>query len=243
MMLTETQRRAFAEEGHLVLRDLFASEIVDQLRSDADTVLHNALSAMTTAQAQDLRVTWWRLASGRPYVLKIKPVLDLASSAARLAHGAELRGVVADLLGVEPQLVEDKFMYKQVVDAATDWADLPTLGEEVCKHTDAAYFQARGYERVVTVAVCLDECTAEAGALKVWPGSHQRVVEQVDTANQGPVVPDHAAPDSTAVTLEAHPGSVLAWDARLVHASGPNTSGNPRRLLVLGYAPTGSGGR
>ncbi len=47
-MLTEPQRRAFAEEGHLVLREMIASEIVDQLRSDADTVLHSALSAMTT---------------------------------------------------------------------------------------------------------------------------------------------------------------------------------------------------
>jgi ectoine hydroxylase-related dioxygenase (phytanoyl-CoA dioxygenase family) len=58
------------------------------------------------------------------------------------------------------------------------------------------------------------------------------------TERQGPVVPDEQAPDSAAVTLVAAAGTVLIWDANLVHASGPNLSDEPRRLLVLGYAPT-----
>jgi ectoine hydroxylase-related dioxygenase (phytanoyl-CoA dioxygenase family) len=57
----------------------------------------------------------------------------------------------------------------------------------------------------------------------------------VATDTQGPVVPDAAAPDTDAVLLTADAGTVIAWDAALVHASGPNTSGHSRRLLVLGY--------
>ena len=116
---------------------------------------------------------------------------------------------------------------------------MPVLGEEVRKHSDATYFAARGFSRVLTVAVCLDDCPAEAGALRVWPGTHRRPVEYVPTADQGPVVPDESAPDDEAVTLTAEAGTVLAWDAALVHASEANLTDKPRRLLVLGYTAVG----
>lgn len=236
--LTTSQAERFATDGYLVLPDLVAQSTVDQVRVDARSLLINLLHSTITTGTPDPRITWWRLASGRPYVLKIKPVTDLVPSAAALASSPLLTGIAAELLGAAPRLMEDKLMYKQTVSAPLERADLPTLGEEVRKHIDATYFAARGHPRVLTVAVCLDECTEAAGALRMWPGSHRRTVAMVPTEHQGPVVPDHAAPDSDAITLTAGPGSVLAWDAALVHASGPNTSGHPRRLLVLGYAPT-----
>ena len=67
--------------------------------------------------------------------------------------------------------MEDKVTYKPPLDQDASWAGLPELGEEVRKHTDAAYYATRGYPRVLTVAVCLDPCTERAGALRVWPGS------------------------------------------------------------------------
>ena len=48
------------------------------------------------------------------------------------------------------------------------------------------------------VMMCLDDCTDEAGALRVWPGTHRQTVEQVLTPDRGPIVPDHAAPDADA---------------------------------------------
>ena len=229
--------QTFSDQGYLMLPDLVPPTAIEQLRAETDRVLWRLLSRMVAARVPDPRITWWRLTSGHPYVLKVKPVLDLAPAAAAIAHGSEFGGLAADLLGGDARLMEDKLMVKQKVDVAASWAGLPVLGEEVCKHTDAAYFEARGYSRVVTVALCLDDCTAEAGALRVWPGTHRQTVEQVPTPDRGPVVPDHAAPDADAVLLEATAGSVLAWDARLVHASGPNHTGKPRRLLVFGYTP------
>jgi hypothetical protein len=235
--LTANDVDSFATNGYLILTNLIPMSTVTWVREDSQALLASLLHRMASTTTADPRVTWWRLDSGQPYVLKIKPVTDLVPSAAALALSPQLTGVAAQLLGSAPRLMEDKIMYKQAVDVDAEWANLPTLGEEVCKHTDAAYFANRGYQRVLTVAVSLDECTDAAGALRVWPGTHQRCVPMVPTTHQGPVVPDHAAPDSDAVTLAADPGSVLIWDAALVHASGPNTSGRPRRLLVLGYAP------
>ncbi|MDQ7903499.1 phytanoyl-CoA dioxygenase family protein [Phytohabitans sp. ZYX-F-186] len=224
-----------AEEGYIVLPDLIPTSTLQRLRVEADAVLTCLLDQMEVARTTDPRVTWWRLATGRMYVLKVKPVLDLAPMAAGVAACDVLRGLMAELLGGRPQLMEDKFMYKQEVDVLARWATLPVLGEEVCKHTDAAYFAARGFSRVLTVAVCLDDCTEATGALRVWPGTHRQAIEHIPTANQGPVVPDDVAPDRAAVLLEAFAGAVMIWDSALVHASGPNTTSRPRRLLVLGY--------
>jgi ectoine hydroxylase len=193
-MPTSTPTVRFAEEGYVVLPDLVPAAAVEGLRVEADAVLSRLLAQMEAAETTDPGVTWWRLASGRPYVLKIKPVLDLAPVATDVAASAELGRAVARLLGGQQQLMEDKFMYKQVVDIHASWAALPVLGEEVCKHTDAAYFAARGYGRVLTVAVCLDDCTEAAGALRVWPGTHQQVIEQVHTASQGRSCPTTRRP-------------------------------------------------
>jgi hypothetical protein len=233
----------FALDGYLVLPDLVPAADIEQLRADSVTLLDELLDLMAATETSDPRVTWWRLATGRCYVLKVKPVVDRVPSAAALADNGALTGLAGALLGAPARLMEDKIMYKQVIDTPARWAALPTLSEEVCKHTDTAYFAARGHQRVLTVAVCLDECTERAGALRVWPGTHRKAIDMLPTAHQGPVVPDRAAPDAEAVTLVASPGTVLAWDAGLVHASGPNTSGRPRRLLVLGYAPTNGGTR
>ncbi|MBX7269989.1 phytanoyl-CoA dioxygenase family protein [Micromonospora sp. Llam7] len=236
-MVSAQQIDRFASHGYLVLPDLIRPTTIQDLRVEADMLLADRLSRMVASRTLDPRVTWWRLASGKPYVLKVKPVVDLSPAVTAVADDDALRAVVADLLGAPPTLMDNKLMYKQTVDITAGWAALPVLGEEVRKHTDAAYYATRGYPRVLTVAVCLDPCTEQAGALRVWPGSHRRTIEMVPTDNQGPVVPDAAAPDSAAVTLVAEPGTVLIWDAALVHASGSNTSGHPRRLLVLGYSP------
>lgn len=239
--LSARQRERFAANGFLALPSAVPAGLIDVLRHEADAVLRELLDRMVGTRTADPRVTWWRLPSGQPYVLKVKPVVDLSAAASAVADSDPLRTLAADLLGAPPRLMDNKFMYKQVVDVDAGWADLPVLGEEVCKHTDAAYYSARGYPRVLTVAICLDPCTEAAGALRVWPGSQRRPVDMIPTANQGPVVPDSAAPDPDAVTLLAAPGWALAWDAALVHASGPNVTGRPRRLLVLGYAPADQG--
>lgn len=229
-------RDQFDETGYAVFANAVPWPVIMRLRDEADLIRDDLLAAMSIRKTADPRVTWWRLASGHPYLLKIKPVVDLAPAAAAFADSAWAGEVIGGLLGASPVLMEDKFMYKQTLDLPVDWAELPVLGEEVRKHTDAAYFQARGFDQVITVAVCLDECTADTGALKVWPRTHRRRIPMTATAQQGPIISDLDAPDTDAVTLTASAGSVLAWDSALVHASGPNTSGKPRRLLVLGYA-------
>lgn len=238
-MISTERVQTFRSEGYLVLPEVFPGRMVERLRTEASTVLERLVTRMDAVGDTDPRVTWWRLPTGEPYVFKIKPVLDLAPTAWDLACDGRLMAVVEQLVDGPAELMEDKITYKQRVGLSREWPSLRRLGEEVHKHSDAAYFHARGYrDPIVTVAVCLDDVPADAGPVRVWPGSHLQAAPHLPTHDHGPVVPDEHAPDEVSVPLIASAGSVLIWDARLVHSSGPNTTGRPRRLLVLGYART-----
>jgi hypothetical protein len=238
--ITAEGRATFDRDGYLVLADALDAATLANLRAAADLAFDRVLGATLAERVSSPRLTWWRLPDGRPYIFKIKPVADLVPLFGTVASSETVAGVASAVLDAPARLMEDKVTYKAPLDEDAGWADLPVLGEEVCKHSDAAYFAARGFGRVLTVALCLDDCPAEAGALRVWPGSHRRAVTHMPTRDQGPVVPDEDAPDCDAVTLEASAGALLAWDSALVHASGPNRTGHPRRLLVLGYSTGGA---
>jgi Phytanoyl-CoA dioxygenase (PhyH) len=243
-MITVDKARSFQTDGYLILPDLVAEPILAQLREEAANLLDRFVAEMDATGETDPRVTWWRLPSGEPYLFKIKPVFDLAPTARELGHSPELIATAAELLGGQPRLMEEKITYKQRVSVTREWASLRMLGEEVHKHTDAAYFHARGFhDPILTLAVCLDDAPIASGAVRVWPGTHKQHLPHVPTKDHGPVVPDASAPDWASMTLAAKAGSVLAWDARLVHASGPNTTEYPRRLLVLGYTRATPGAR
>jgi hypothetical protein len=233
-----TDHSRFRQDGYLVMPNALPAGMVADLQTAADRLLIHTTDTVVREQRADDRLTWWRLPTGQTYVLKIKSVVEQAPQVGALAAGPVMQGLATELLAGQVEVIDSKFMYKATIGISADWADLPELGEEVCKHTDAAYYRTRGYNRVLTVAVCLDDCTEAAGSLQVWPGTHRADIKMISTERQGPVVPDCAAPDRNAVSLYASAGSILAWDSALVHASGPNVSGRPRRLLVLGFALT-----
>lgn len=237
-MINTDLARSFQTAGYAVLPGMFPNAVVERLRTEASVLLRRLVTSMDATGEVDPRVTWWRLPTGEPYVFKVKPILDLAPTAQAVARDGQLLDIVGRLLGAPPALMENKITYKQRVTVERPWSSLRLLGEQVCKHFDAAYFHARGYrDPLATVAVCLDDVPADSGPVRVWPGSHLQNLPHLPTPDHGPVVPDAYAPDEGSVPLVAAAGSVLMWDARLVHASGPNTTSSPRRLLVLGYAP------
>lgn len=226
---------ALERDGYAILPSFVHPVTLAQLKADAETMLRETLADMEAASACSPRVTWWRLPTGEPYIFKIRPVLDLSSTANCLAKGVEIAELLSEFLGGRARLTDNIITYKQRV-VVGDWAQLEVLDEAVHKHTDAAYSHPGNLDPTVMIAICIDDAPAAAGPVRVWPGSHRRTVPIVHTQDYGPIVPDSAAPDGDSVTLAASAGTLLAWDARMVHASGPNRSGAARRLLILGYA-------
>jgi ectoine hydroxylase-related dioxygenase (phytanoyl-CoA dioxygenase family) len=72
----------------------------------------------------------------------------------------------------------------------------------------------------INVGWAFDDFTAENGATRIVPGSHRR--------------PDASAAEPM-VALEAPAGSLLAFDARLIHGAGENCSHGIRRAAFTFY--------
>jgi len=87
--------------------------------------------------------------------------------------------------------------------------------------------------------VTLDDCTRENGCLLILPGSHRWpildrhqdgvFVGAIDIEREGVDVPG-------AVPVTVGAGDITLHRARMLHASAPNTSSLPRRLLLLQLA-------
>jgi len=86
-------------------------------------------------------------------------------------------------------------------------------------------------EQMVTVRVHLDDCTAENGALRVIPGSHQH--GKISSEKMEDI--RNTAPETTCVVKA---GGVLMMRPLLLHASSPAIRPFHRRVIHIEYAPS-----
>jgi len=112
------------------------------------------------------------------------------------------------------------------------------VGSPVEWHQDLA-FHPHSNDNLLAVGIAFDDCSLVNGCLLVIPGSHRGAVLDhhqdgyfvgaVDVRAQG-IHTEHATP------VEMPAGSIEIHHVRMLHASAPNTSPNPRRLLLFDMA-------
>jgi ectoine hydroxylase-related dioxygenase (phytanoyl-CoA dioxygenase family) len=136
--------------------------------------------------------------------------------------GDALRGLAAAALGEPATAFKDKVNYKQ------------PGGAGFSPHQDRLAYP--GVERVLSVLVAIDECSAESGCLWLADG----VDGPLPTDDRGVVRPDVAA-DLAWSAAELAPGDAVCIDGLAPHYSEANRSVRPRRVLVASYAPAREG--
>src|SRR5205823_1373599 len=111
-------------------------------------------------------------------------------------------------------------------------------GSPVEWHQDFAFYP-HSNDDLLAAGIHLDDSDLENGCMLVIPGSHRGPVldHHQDDEFVGAVDPRCAAiTDATPVPIVARAGSMSIHHCRLLHASAPNRSGRPRRLLLYQYA-------
>jgi ectoine hydroxylase len=226
MRLTSQQLKDFDEQGYVFLPDCFSDEEVAALRAEAE--------AIYKTDRQEV----WREKSGAP----------------RTAFAAHTYNEAFRLLGAHPRLIEPVsqlfgepvYMHQFKINAKAAFE-----GEVWQWHQDYGTWardDGMPEPRAMNISVFLDEVMAINGPLMFIPKSHKHGVLAAGHDRETTSYPlwtldketitrlcEEAAPPGGVgiVAPTGKPGSVLMFHGNLVHASPPNLTPYPRKIVYL----------
>lgn len=219
-------KKTFAEQGYVVLDSV--------LGASAPEIIGRIQARITAAEeAGDLQEDWNRLG----FVLS--PKGSVSEGKVQKVQGAAL---------VVPSLLDDIFRLpavREVVEALSDEPEMDVFGTKVfpmypgCTsvhwHQDNHFFGTAS-PHIISCAVYLEPTDMENGALRVIPGSNNE--GQVE---HGPGEGEWAngewatVDEGRAVDVACGAGTVVLFNALLLHAAHPNTSASRTRFSVFGH--------
>ncbi len=150
----------------------------------------------------------------------LDPVFDAFSRTPELAG-------VADSLGFEqPGIIQSMYIFKP-----------PRIGGEVVCHQDSTYIYTEP-ESCVGFWFALEDATTENGCMRFIPGAHRAPLRKRNFRNdQGRLVneilDDTPFDLADTVPAEAPAGTLVVFDGRAPHYSGPNLSDRSRHAYTL----------
>ncbi len=110
-------------------------------------------------------------------------------------------------------------------------------GAETPWHQDEAYWAPDQRHWALSIWVPLQEATLANGCMQFLPGSHRDGVapHRLITAEAHGLVLADQVDTSEAVVCELGPGGATIHDSQTIHYTGPNTSDQPRRALIMAF--------
>ncbi|TCT13666.1 ectoine hydroxylase [Tepidamorphus gemmatus] len=220
MRLTDAQLKEFDETGYLFLPDCFSDAEVAVLREEAEKIY--------TEDREEV----WREKSGAPRTAFAAHTYNEAFR--RLGAHPRLVGPVCQLFG------EPVYMHQFKINAKA-----PFDGEVWQWHQDYGTWardDGMPEPRAMNIAVFLDEVMAINGPLMFIPRSHKSGVLEAGHDVQTTSYPlwtldketvTRLAEEGGIVAPTGKPGSVLMFHGNLVHASPPNITPYPRKIVYL----------
>ena len=150
----------------------------------------------------------------------LDPVFDRFSRSPELAK-------VADALGYEdPAIIQSMYIFKP-----------PRIGGEVVCHQDSTYIYTEP-ESCIGFWFALDEATIENGCMYFIPGGHKMKLKQrnyriSDNQVTTAILDPEPWPEHLKLPAEASVGTLVIFDGRAPHMSGPNLSDRSRNAYIL----------
>jgi phytanoyl-CoA hydroxylase len=151
---------------------------------------------------------------------------DLDPTFEEFSRSKKLQAVVSSLGYDNPGLLQSMYIFKP-----------PRIGGEVTFHQDSTFLYTDP-ESCVGFWFAIEDATLENGCMQFIPGAHKGSLKQlnyrhedgifsIDTMDESPWPEDQAAP------AEAAAGTLVIFDGRAPHMSGPNRSEKSRHAYTL----------
>jgi len=231
--LTTTQQTAFANEGYLVIPNLFTRSEVDAHNANLNRLLAES-DEQGGHPAPGVSVQFepgfsgaGRTAAERE--LAVRKYFQFGQADAFFWNSVRHPRIVAllsDLLGPAPKLLQSMALVKP-----------PEIGSPKDWHQDVPYFPITPVDACIGVWIATDEATLENGCLQVVPGSHRAgPAKHVHGATGWKLPDDHVATLQSQVRpIPVPAGTALVFSACLFHFSDHNRSTKRRRALQYHY--------
>ncbi len=220
-MLSPEEIAFYHENGYLTVENALSADELAELRQVTDEFVERSRSISEHNEVFDLESDH---SPRRPRLRRIKnPVAQHEAYARALRHKGILDRV-EQLIGPGVRRHNTKLNMKEADHgAAVEW------------HQDWAFYPHTN-DNVLAVGICLDDMTEENGCMLMVPGSHKG--ELHSHHEQGVFVGAVSEPDfqpSSIAKCLVKAGGITIHHARTLHASTPNHSSQPRRLLLFEY--------
>ncbi len=219
-MVTDEQVRAFREDGFTVCEDFLSQTEVDALLQEADGAIEG--NTLATHDAERMEMEPEQPPDGGAVRRLYEPCTYYPVSRA-LSEMDKLLDSVQQLFGPNLLFHYSKLNMKPAkVGSVVEW------------HQDLSYYPMTNRDSLA-VLFYLDDTDATNGALKLIPKRHEAPLMQHTREGffQGRVT--EPVDESDVVMAEGQAGTAIFMHGLTPHASAPNTSGKPRRTLILAY--------
>lgn len=231
--LSRTQAEQFANQGYLVLDDVFDAAELDALQDETRRLLADPSSLEDETVITE---------PGSNEVRSIFAIHEQSRLMARLATDERLAGIASFLLDDEVYVHQSRLNYKPGF-----------KGKEFYWHSDFETWHTEDgmpRMRALSMSVLLAENTPNNGPLMVIPGSHKTYVTCVgetpeDHYRQSLKKQEYGVPDEMSLAILAHkhgivaptgkPGTVIVFDCNTMHGSNGNITPFPRSNAFLVY--------
>ena len=220
-MLSADQIANYHEKGFIAVENVLSAAEVAELRRVTDEFVQRARAISENDDIYDLEPDH---SADNPRMRRLKnPILHHEVYDRALRHDKILT-MVEQLIGRGVRSNGNKLNMKA-----------PSHGSAVEWHQDWAFYPHTN-DDLLAVGIAIDDMTAENGAMLMVPGSHRG--ELLPHHEGGVFVgavtdPGFQPQDVEQVTVKA--GGISIHHARTLHASTPNHSAHPRRLLLFQY--------
>lgn len=216
--------RTYRDKGFVVVENIYSPAEVKEMTDALDELVESARGMTDHSAVIDLEPSH---TPDNPRVRRIKDPFLNAPVFNRMAKHPRLLAVLTNLIGPNLRMHGSKINLKSAA-----------YGSPVEWHQDWAFYPHTN-DDILAVGVMLDAMTDDNGPLLCVPGSHTGPTFDHHQDDRFIGAMDPACCDidlDTAEKITGAAGSCSFHHVRMVHASGKNTSGQSRRLLLYQVA-------
>ncbi len=222
-MLTQKQIDFYHEFGYIGVENVLSAAEIGELRRVTDEFVEKSRAVTQHTEVFDLEPGH---TAETPRLRRLKDPIKQHPLYDQTLRHPKILDIVSQLIGPGLRSNGNKLNMKYA-----------EFGSPVEWHQDWAFYPHTN-DDLLAVGVAMDPMTLENGCLLVIPGSHKGPIVDHHSKSRGIFVgavtdEDFTAAGAVPILLEA--GGISIHHVRTLHGSAPNTSSNPRRLLLYQY--------